>query len=62
VDVAVTVFAPLLGLLDINPGVFARLRSFAVNTLKSNRRSSIAQDRFRAAIGGRLNFLRISKR
>ena len=47
--------------IRINPGVFARLRSFAFNILKSNRRSSLAQDRFRAAIGGldRLNLLRI---
>ena len=48
--------------IRINPGVFARLRSFAFNILKSNRRSSLAQDRFRAAIGGLdrlLNLLRI---
>ena len=51
--------------IRINPGVFARLRSFAFNILKSNRRSSLAQDRFRAAIGGLdrlLNLLRIPKR
>ncbi len=34
-----------------NPGLFARLRSFAF-ILKANRRSSLPQDRFRAAIGG----------
>jgi predicted transposase YbfD/YdcC len=48
--------------IRINPGVFARLRSFAFNILKTNRRSSLPQDRFRAAIGGvdyLLNLLRI---
>jgi predicted transposase YbfD/YdcC len=48
-----------------NPGVFARLRSFAFNILKAHRRSSLAQDRFRAAIGGLdhlLNLLRIPQR
>ena len=35
-----------------NPGLFARLRSFAFNILKANRRSSVPQDRYRAAIGG----------
>jgi hypothetical protein len=35
-----------------NPSLFARLRSFAFNILKANRRSSLPQDRFRAAIGG----------
>ncbi len=35
-----------------NPGLFARLRSFAFNILKANRRSSLPQDRLRAAIGG----------
>ena len=51
--------------IRINPGVFARLRSFAFNILKTNRRSSLPQDRFRAAIGGvdyRLNLLRIPQR
>jgi predicted transposase YbfD/YdcC len=51
--------------IRINPGVFARLRSFAFNILKANRRSSLAQDRFRAAIGGLdhlLNLLRIPQR
>ena len=48
-----------------NPGLFARLRSFAFNILKANRRSSLPQDRFRAAIGGvdyLLNLLRIPQR
>jgi predicted transposase YbfD/YdcC len=35
-----------------NPGVFARLRSFAFNILKANRTSSLAQDRYRAALAG----------
>ena len=49
----------------VNPVIFARLRSFAFNILKANHRSSLAQDRFRAAIGGLgrlLNLLRIPKR
>jgi predicted transposase YbfD/YdcC len=48
-----------------NPGLFARLRSFAFNILKTNRRSSLPQDRFRAAIAGvnyLLNLLRIPQR
>ena len=48
-----------------NPSLFARLRSFAFNILKANRRSSLPQDRFRAAIGGLdylLNLLRIPQR
>ena len=35
-----------------NPGVFARLRSFAFNILKANRSSSLPQDRYRAALAG----------
>jgi len=35
-----------------NPGVFARLRSFAYNILKANRSNSLPQDRYRAALGG----------
>ena len=48
-----------------NPGVFARLRSFAFNILKANRRGSLPQDRFRAAIAGLaplLKLLRVSER
>jgi hypothetical protein len=48
-----------------NPGLFARLRSFAFNILKTNRRGSLPQDRFRAAIGGvdyLLDLLRIPER
>lgn len=39
-----------------NPGVFARLRSFAYNILRFNQKDSIAQDRYAAALGG-LDFL-----
>ena len=49
----------------VNPVIFARLRSFAFNILKTNRRSSLPRDRFRAAIGGvdyLLNLLRIPQR
>ncbi len=35
-----------------NPGVFARLRSFAHNILKSNQTETIPQDRLAAAFGG----------
>jgi predicted transposase YbfD/YdcC len=48
-----------------NPSLFARLRSFAFNILKTNRRGSLPQDRFRAAIGGvdyLLDLLRIPER
>jgi len=51
--------------IRINPGVFARLRSFAFNILKANRRCSLNQDRYRAAIGGLaslINLLRIPER
>jgi len=51
--------------IRMNPGVFARLRSFAFNILKANRRGSLNQDRYRAAIGGLerlLNLLRIPER
>jgi hypothetical protein len=35
-----------------NPGVFARLRSFAYNILKSNQTDTTPQDRLAAAFGG----------
>jgi predicted transposase YbfD/YdcC len=35
-----------------NPGVFARLRSFAFNILKANQVATLSQDRYRAALGG----------
>jgi predicted transposase YbfD/YdcC len=39
-----------------NPGVFARIRSFAYNILRFNQSDTIAQDRYAAALGG-LKFL-----
>lgn len=38
--------------IRINPGIFARLRSFAYNILSFNRRSTFAQDRYALALGG----------
>jgi predicted transposase YbfD/YdcC len=35
-----------------NPGVFARIRSFAFNILKANRTDTTNQDRYRAALAG----------
>jgi predicted transposase YbfD/YdcC len=35
-----------------NPGIFARLRSFAFNILKANQTGTLPQDRYRAALGG----------
>ncbi len=35
-----------------NPGIFARIRSFAFNILKANQSSTLPQDRYRAALGG----------
>ncbi len=35
-----------------NPGVFARLRSFACNILRRNKTGSFVQDRYRAALNG----------
>jgi Transposase DDE domain len=35
-----------------NPGVFARLRSFAFNILKANQTDTLSQDRYRAALAG----------
>jgi len=48
-----------------NPGIFARLRSFAYNILKANRIDTLNQDRYRAALGGLpriLEMLAIRKR
>jgi len=42
-----------------NPGVFARLRSFAFNILKSNKSSTLCQDRYRAALAGIDNLLEV---
>jgi predicted transposase YbfD/YdcC len=38
--------------IRMNPGVFARLRSFAFNILKANRTDTLSQDRYRAALAG----------
>ena len=35
-----------------NPGIFARLRSFAANILRFNQIRSVRQDRYAAALGG----------
>ena len=35
-----------------NPGIFAKIRSFAYNILRFNQRDSVAQDRYAAALGG----------
>lgn len=35
-----------------NPGVFARLRSFAANILRFNQVATVRQDRYAAALGG----------
>jgi len=35
-----------------NPGIFARLRSFAYNILQRNRTSTLSQERYAAALGG----------
>jgi len=35
-----------------NPGVFARLRSFAFNILKANQTDTLSQDRYRAGLVG----------
>jgi hypothetical protein len=39
--------------------VFARLRSFAFNILKANKTSTISQDRYRAALSGIDNLLKL---
>src|SRR6516164_4803327 len=45
---------PLRGASRIrrNPGIFARIRSFAYNILRFNQSDTIAQDRYAAALGG----------
>jgi predicted transposase YbfD/YdcC len=45
--------------ISSNPGVFARLRSFAFNILKANRAGTLSQDRYRAALAGVDNLLRL---
>ncbi len=42
-----------------NPGVFARMRSFAFNILKANQTNTLSQDRYRAALAGIDNLLKL---
>jgi len=42
-----------------NPGVFARLRSFAFNILKANQTDTLSQDRYRAGLAGVKKLLRM---
>ena len=42
-----------------NPGIFARIRSFAFNILKANRSGTLPQDRYRAALAGLNNLLEL---
>lgn len=42
-----------------NPGVFARLRSFGFNILKANKSTTLSQDRYRAALAGIENLLKL---
>ncbi len=42
-----------------NPGVFARLRSFAFNILKANQTDTLCQDRYRAGLAGIQKLLRM---
>ena len=42
-----------------NPGLFARLRSFAFNILKANRTDTLSQDRYRASLVGIKELLRM---
>jgi len=43
-----------------NPGVFARLRSFAFNILKPNQTDTLSQDRYRAGLTGIKNLLSLT--
>jgi len=43
-----------------NPGVFARLRSFAFNILKANQIDTLSQDRYRAGLAGIKNLLSLT--
>ena len=42
-----------------NPGVFARLRSFASNILKADQTDTLSQDRYRAGLAGVGKLLRM---
>ncbi len=46
--------------IRVNPGVFARIRSFGFNILKANRTSTVSQDRYRAALAGIDNLLALT--
>ena len=43
-----------------NPGIFARLRTFAYNVLRFNQTDTLAQDRYRAALGGLEGLLKMT--
>ncbi len=43
-----------------NPGVFARLRSFAFKILKANQTDTLRQDRYRAGLAGIKNLLSLT--
>jgi len=43
-----------------NPGIFARLRSFAANILRFNQKRSISQDRYANALGGISHIARLA--
>jgi len=45
--------------IHTNPGVFARLRSFAFNIVKANQIDTLSQDRYRAGLAGVKNLLRM---
>ncbi len=49
-----------LSRIRINPGVFARLRSFAFNILKANQTDTLNQDRHRAGLAGIKNLLSLT--
>jgi hypothetical protein len=42
-----------------NPGIFARLRSLSFNILRANRTDTLSQDRYRAALAGIDNLLKL---
>ena len=42
-----------------NPGVFARLRSFAFNILKANQTDTLSQDRYHAGLAGLKDLLKM---
>ena len=42
-----------------SPGAFAGLRSFAFNIIKANRTNTFSWDRYRAALAGINNLLRL---